>query len=224
MKRIMAAMFAAILTFGLVYGLAASLNLTTDSLGAATNTVAACQAGTMNATVLEQLLDVAAGLFRRDRHRHGSGLDLLQQAAARSPSPAASASLGEATGDPVERHELLGDVFASRLGGIDHGGERRHQRLGRAQAAGGAGADAAMRWVRSGMAAVGVGMLVAASVGLAALTLVLDWLARGGNRRDRPLHQRRTDGFLWNLSDPTSRPSRSARSRPLAAGRRSLSP
>ena len=52
-----------------------------------------------------------------------------------------------------------------------------------------------MRWVRSGMAAVGVGMLVAASVGLAALTLVLDWLARGGNRRDRPLHQRRTDGL-----------------------------
>jgi len=49
-KRIMAAMFAAILTFGLVYGLAASLNLTTDSLGAATNTVAACQAGAMNAT------------------------------------------------------------------------------------------------------------------------------------------------------------------------------
>ena len=49
-KRLMAALFAAILTFGLVYGLAASLNLTTDSLGAATNTVAACQAGAMNAT------------------------------------------------------------------------------------------------------------------------------------------------------------------------------
>ena len=46
----MAALAAAMLTFGLVYGLAASLNLTTDSLGAATTTVAACQAGAMNAT------------------------------------------------------------------------------------------------------------------------------------------------------------------------------
>lgn len=38
------------LTFSVVDGLAASLNLATDSLGAATTTVAACQNGTLNAT------------------------------------------------------------------------------------------------------------------------------------------------------------------------------
>jgi hypothetical protein len=49
-KRALLALVAGALTFGSVYGLAASLNLTTDSLGAATTTVAACQSGTLNAT------------------------------------------------------------------------------------------------------------------------------------------------------------------------------
>ena len=39
MKRRLAAIVAALMTFGVSYGLAASLNLTTDSLGAATTTV-----------------------------------------------------------------------------------------------------------------------------------------------------------------------------------------
>ena len=50
MKRRLAAIVAALMTFGVAYGLAASLNLTTDSLGAATTTVAACQAAALNAT------------------------------------------------------------------------------------------------------------------------------------------------------------------------------
>jgi hypothetical protein len=38
MKRILAALLLALVTFAGVYGLAASLNLTTDSLGSATTT------------------------------------------------------------------------------------------------------------------------------------------------------------------------------------------
>ena len=50
MRRGIIAAFLAVSTFAGVYGLAASLNLTTDSLGAAETTVAACQAGTLTAT------------------------------------------------------------------------------------------------------------------------------------------------------------------------------
>ena len=50
MKRAIPAAIAALLTFGGVYGLAASLNLTTDGLGAASDVVAACQSATLNAS------------------------------------------------------------------------------------------------------------------------------------------------------------------------------
>ena len=50
MKRVLAALLAGLMTFGVAYGLAASLNLTGDSLGAGTATVAACQAGTLDAS------------------------------------------------------------------------------------------------------------------------------------------------------------------------------
>ena len=51
-RRLVVGAVAGVLTFSLVYGLAASLNLTSDSLGAATTTVAACQATALNATYL----------------------------------------------------------------------------------------------------------------------------------------------------------------------------
>lgn len=50
MKRIITAVLASTMAFATVYGLAASLNLGTDSLGAAETTVAACQAGQLTAT------------------------------------------------------------------------------------------------------------------------------------------------------------------------------
>jgi hypothetical protein len=49
-RRGIIAAVLAVSTFAGVYGLAASLNLTTDSLGAAETTVAACQAGQLTAT------------------------------------------------------------------------------------------------------------------------------------------------------------------------------
>jgi hypothetical protein len=49
-KRALIAAIAAVMTFGTAYGLAASLNLGTDSLGAGETVVAACQAGQLTAT------------------------------------------------------------------------------------------------------------------------------------------------------------------------------
>jgi len=48
-KRVALALVVGGVVFGGVYGLAASLNLTSDSLGAASQSVAACQSGTLNA-------------------------------------------------------------------------------------------------------------------------------------------------------------------------------
>jgi len=50
MKRAILAIAAGLITFAGVYGLAASLNLTTTTLGAGTATVASCQAATLNVT------------------------------------------------------------------------------------------------------------------------------------------------------------------------------
>jgi len=50
MKRVIGILAAGVLTFGTVYGFAASLNLNTDTLGAAQSVVAACQSGTLTAT------------------------------------------------------------------------------------------------------------------------------------------------------------------------------
>jgi hypothetical protein len=49
-KRLLIALGAAAVVFAAVFGLADTLNLTTDSLGAGTAVVAACQSATMNAT------------------------------------------------------------------------------------------------------------------------------------------------------------------------------
>jgi hypothetical protein len=61
MKRIVGAVLAGLMTVGLVFGMAASLNLTSDSLGSATTVVAACQAGAMNATYTSAYTAAAPG-------------------------------------------------------------------------------------------------------------------------------------------------------------------
>ncbi|MGA9114912.1 MAG: hypothetical protein WB802_14120 [Candidatus Dormiibacterota bacterium] len=50
MKRILGATAAGVVAFSGIYALAASLNVTSDNLGAGTATVAACQSATLNAT------------------------------------------------------------------------------------------------------------------------------------------------------------------------------
>lgn len=88
------------MTFGLVAGMAASLNLTSDSLGSATTVVAACQAGAMNATYTSTYTAAAPG----PGYTVGT-VTITGLAATCYSKPykvtlagAASASLGEATG------------------------------------------------------------------------------------------------------------------------------
>jgi len=50
MKRVFMVLVAGVVTFATVYGFAASLNLNSDSYGAAHTAVAACQSGTLTAT------------------------------------------------------------------------------------------------------------------------------------------------------------------------------
>lgn len=98
LKRAVAAAFAALLAFGSVYGLAASLNLTSDGLGAATTTVAACQAGTLNATYTSAYSATTPGYTVGTVTVNGLAATCYSKAYRITLSGAAGASLGEATG------------------------------------------------------------------------------------------------------------------------------
>ena len=98
MKRALILALAGVLTFGAVYGFAASLNLTTDSLGAATNTVAACQAAAMNATYTSSYSATLPGYSVGTVTVTGLASTCYSKPYKITLSGAASVSLGEATG------------------------------------------------------------------------------------------------------------------------------
>ena len=100
MKRIVGAVLAGLLTFGLVLGMAASLNLTSDSLGAQTTVVAACQAGAMNATYTSTYTAAAPGPGYTVGTVTITGLaaTCFSKPYKVTLATAAGASLGEATG------------------------------------------------------------------------------------------------------------------------------
>ena len=98
MKRLLGAAIATVLTFGVVYGMAASLNLTSDSLGAATTTVAACQATALNATYTSTYSAAAPGYTVGTVTVTGLAATCYSKPYKITLSGAASASLGEATG------------------------------------------------------------------------------------------------------------------------------
>jgi hypothetical protein len=98
MKRLIAGIAAALLTFGSVYGLAASLNLTTDGLGAATTVVAACQSATLNATYTSAYSASTPGYTVSTVTISGLAASCYSKAYKITVAGAASASLGEATG------------------------------------------------------------------------------------------------------------------------------
>jgi hypothetical protein len=98
MKRRLAAVLAAVLTFGVAYGFAASLNLTTDSLGGATTTVAACQAGALNATYASTYAAGAPGYTVATVTVTGLAATCYSKPYKVTLSGAGNASLGEATG------------------------------------------------------------------------------------------------------------------------------
>lgn len=115
MKRVIAALFAGVLTFGSVYGLAASLNLTSDSLGAGTAVVASCQAATLNATYTSTYSAAAPGYTVGTVTVTGLAATCWTKAYKITLSGAANASLGEATGTTPSSGTTFAATFSPAL-------------------------------------------------------------------------------------------------------------
>jgi hypothetical protein len=97
-KRALIIAVAGVLTFGAVYGFAASLNLTTDSLGAVDTSVAACQAGALTATYTSSYASTVPGYAVGTVTVNGLASTCYSKAYKITLSGAGNASLGEATG------------------------------------------------------------------------------------------------------------------------------
>jgi hypothetical protein len=115
MKRVLAAIIAGLITFGAVYGLAASLNLTSDSLGAGTVVVASCQAGALNATYTSTYSAAAPGYTVGTVTVTGLAATCYSKAYKITLSGAANASLGEATGTTPAVGTTIVATFAPAL-------------------------------------------------------------------------------------------------------------
>jgi hypothetical protein len=89
---------AGVLTFGTVYGMAASLNLATDSLGAANSTVAACQATQLTATYTSSYSTTTPGYTVGTVTVTGLAATCYSKPYKITLSTTGNASLGEATG------------------------------------------------------------------------------------------------------------------------------
>lgn len=98
MKRALIVALTGVLTFGAVYGFAASLNLTTESLGAADTTVAACQAGALTATYTSSYSSTVPGYAVGTVTVTGLASTCYSKAYRITLSGSGDASLGEATG------------------------------------------------------------------------------------------------------------------------------
>jgi hypothetical protein len=97
-KRALLILAAGLITFGSMFGLAASLNLTSDSLGAGTATVAACQSATLNAAYTTTYSATAPGYTVGTVTVTGLASTCYSKAYQVTLSGAAGVSLGEATG------------------------------------------------------------------------------------------------------------------------------
>jgi hypothetical protein len=98
MKRVLFVLVAGALTFGTIYGFAASLNLNTDSLGAARTVVAACQAGAMTASYTSSYSATAPGYTVGTVTVTGLTSACYSKAYKVTLANGSDASLGEATG------------------------------------------------------------------------------------------------------------------------------
>ena len=117
MKRRLAAIAAALMTFAVSYGLAASLNLTTDSLGAATTTVAACQAAALNATYTSTYAAGTPGYTIGTVTVTGLAATCYSKPYKLTLSGAANASLGEATGTTPSSGTSFSATFSPAVAG-----------------------------------------------------------------------------------------------------------
>lgn len=112
MKRILAALVIGLVTFSGVYGLAASLNLTSDSLGADTATVAACQAGALDATYTSSYSASTPGYTLGTVTVTGLTASCYGMAYRITLSGAGDASLGELTGTTPSSGTTFGGTFS----------------------------------------------------------------------------------------------------------------
>jgi len=97
-RKVLLAAVAGVTVFGGAYGLAASLGLTTDTLGSAETVVAACQAGAMNVTYTPSYSSALPGYNVTAMTITGLQSGCYSKNYRVTVSGAASASLAEVTG------------------------------------------------------------------------------------------------------------------------------
>ena len=98
LKRALIAALIGLMTFGAVYGLAASLNISSDGLGAGDVTVAACQSATLTATYTSTYSASTPGYTVGTVTVTGLAATCYSKPYKITLSGTAGASLGEATG------------------------------------------------------------------------------------------------------------------------------
>jgi hypothetical protein len=112
-KRALIAAVVGVMTFGSVYGLAASLNLATDSLGAAQTTVAACQAGQLTATYTSTYSSTLPGYQVGTVTVTGLASTCYSKAYKVTLLGAGGTSLGEATGTTPSTGTTFAATFSA---------------------------------------------------------------------------------------------------------------
>ena len=115
MKRVLVVAVAGVLTFGAVYGFAASLNLTTESLGAADTTVAACQASQLTATYTSSYSSTVPGYAVGTVTVTGLAATCYSKAYRITLSGSGNTSLGEATGTTPATGTSFSATFSPAL-------------------------------------------------------------------------------------------------------------
>jgi hypothetical protein len=112
MNRAVIAALAGLFTFGGVYGLAASLNLTTDGLGAATDVVAGCQAAAMTASYTTTYSASASGYVVSTVTVSGLAATCYAKAYRIALAGSGGTSLGEVTGTTPSSGSTFAATFS----------------------------------------------------------------------------------------------------------------
>jgi hypothetical protein len=115
-KRFLFIIAAGALTFGTVYGFAASLNLNTDSLGAARTVVAACQAATLTATYTSTYSATAPGYTVGTVTVNGLTATCYSKPYKITLANGSDVSLGEATGTTPASGTSFAATFSPAVG------------------------------------------------------------------------------------------------------------
>lgn len=112
-KKLILTAVAGATVFGGVYGLAASLNLTSDSLGAGQSVVAACQAGALNATYSSTYAGSVPGYTVTTVTLAGLTSSCYNKAYRLTLSDGGNASLAETTGTTPGTGSTVAATFSN---------------------------------------------------------------------------------------------------------------